>query len=565
MSFASFFRGLKFGSGEHESDQPSSGRDAETDDSSERTSSHDVANARGYRRASFGRAAEARASFGKGVGSQSAATPGSGGGGGGASSSGLLREPETYQTPSVARLPRAERRMSFAGGRVSIEATGAVAAAAEAVEKVADGAGKAMDGLLKTTGSLFGSIFDKKSDATPSRNWQGRREHPSTSRQPQPQPQQQPPRSRPLTRRLGHEPVGEGRSRRAAADSESDESDYESRHHRAAPNPPLPRPPHPVCVPRDDEEGSDDGDDYYDEDAENEWSPELVRDAAGDGRGARTRAKAASTSPAPHRPVGRAVAPSPTGHAAVSGGSRHSGSSGGARTRHRTPSAESPITLARDDEAWTPASSVSSAGDGDGTPRPPDWAFTPSAPPHDHRRASVSPTGASTIEAAAASVAKYAAPSRKQTRRPPRAEPRGESRAESRAESRGYHRPSPGPSPGPSPSVMVGSNASSKRVPSWPRNHRGGEGSRPTTGYAGAPQSAAMRSGGRSSKAVSPHASPQPSPPTRGRPARRVPSWPAGESAARVALRKQKLDHRGAMGTSLPRSVSFALTHSLSP
>ena len=95
---------------------------------------------------------------------------------------------------------------------------------------------------------------------------------------------------------------------------------------------------------------------------------------------------------------------------------------------------------------------------------------------------------------------------------------------------RAYHKPTPGPSPSTSP--VYASHAKQIR-----KSHRGSATPSPVLSPAGA-------LGGRSG----------------GKAARRVPSWPAGESAARRSS-KSRQPHGGTeVAARLPRSVSFALT-----
>ena len=172
MSFANFFAGLKFGIPKSGEGAAGANEDDKELSTPEATESRPPS---AQRRASFGRAAEARASFGRNN-AATAPQPRSRGprpplppsAAVGADTDGNVRSPdgENYRTP---RVRRAERRMSFSGGLGSHRGTpasgvaGAVEDAVEAVAenagRAADAAGRAVDGLLKSTNNLFGSVM----------------------------------------------------------------------------------------------------------------------------------------------------------------------------------------------------------------------------------------------------------------------------------------------------------------------------------------------------------------------------------------------------------------------
>ena len=553
MSFANFFAGLKFGVSNNKKDERDGGA-MDDADAHPHTPTDGV-----HRRASFGRAAEARASFGRNTAAATASSeprprgqrpplPPSAAGVGGSSDT-PTTEAEVYRTPDVTRgsHPRgphaAARRASFSlgSGGAPTPLDGAVEAvenakyaAEENAKRAADAAKKTVDGLLKSTNTLFGSMMnlvdnkkgggggDELHRSTDERHRSTDERHRSTdeqwSRGERGHDRRQH-HSAPLAQRKSwaREPASSDRRRAREYDEWSEQSDDEeeqhsasasedeeseqgwalrrrrshgrhssssqpahhrthhephARHHSASP--PLPHPPHPVRVPGEASEGEAHGDDDDDDDDDDDAGP----------------AAASWRSQLRRESFGKGVG----GMVAIDSAGDATSTAATALPARRRPVARalplgSPPSGAEDDGDITPSSAELSAERG-----PPEWAFEA---PHDPSTYHHSSSG----------------PRPRKAKRPPR----------------GYHKPTPGPSPTSSPP------STTKRPPAW-------------SGDAGHAKPAV-----RKSRKGSATPSPVGSPISRGKPARRVPSWPAGESASRRSSKG-----KAELAARLPRSVSFA-------
>ena len=404
--------------------------------------------------------------------------------------------------------------MSFGPSHSGAPGSGVVEAVAEGAKGAADAAGRAVDGLIKNTSSLFGSMLslvDSGHKRDESGGGAGRRRSRARSRADDEGPSvgrhsSAPPGSH--HRRDSWGSSSSSQRRRAstesstAAWSDDDEggeaaaleareegeahnrralSDWRSRHASSTP-PSPPRPPFPVMVPADVEGGATDGMRTL-----SGWSQQLFdRDESTRNRPAsRAHASAATRSPPPRRDG--------------TAGDEEEG----------------------DASSATPSSSASFSGGR----LPPEWAMEDVQP--DVRGA------------------------RDASRH-------GRERRRASSHARGYHKPSPGPSPVASPLRVPGHGmaASSKRPPSWSKANAREAIAR---GAGASSSSSSLQHGTRKSRhgtsgTPSPIPSPERAPRSRGTPARRVPSWPAGDSAARRKAAVQQQRSR------LPRSVSFAMT-----
>ena len=179
MSFASFFKGLGLGGGGAKDGGEGAkaggggggGGGVRTDGSDDGSGDEARGGSRGGRGggrvASFGKAARARASFGRdGSLSEPRKASASGYSSGGdepstsAASSSQHQQLQPYRTP-----PMPNKRMSFAKGGGNTPSSAVAEVAAEAVEAVADtmgrtadAAGRAVGSIVKSTNSLFGGI-----------------------------------------------------------------------------------------------------------------------------------------------------------------------------------------------------------------------------------------------------------------------------------------------------------------------------------------------------------------------------------------------------------------------